>query len=69
MQTDGKEDGVGHWESRAASGGLKAAVLLIDTRDRALGSPADSKTKRKDVFCSGTIPGWFGQPNGAKILT
>lgn len=59
MQTDGKEDGVGHWDGRAATGGLKAAVLLIDTRDRALRRRAESQTKGKEIFCSETIPWWF----------
>lgn len=40
VQTDGKEDGVGHWDGRAASGGLKAAVLLIDIRDRSPPKPS-----------------------------
>ena len=50
-QTDGKEDGEGHGDGRAATGGLKAAVLLIDTRDTAL--------RRQRQKISETSPGWL----------
>lgn len=66
QQTDGMEDGEGHWDGRAASGGLKAAELLIDTR--AMWSRAGRKTKRKDVFCTETIPECFLWLNGASFL-
>lgn len=58
VQTDGKEDGVGHRDSRAASGGLRAAVVLIDTRDGALWCWAESKTKKYSA--TKQSPGSFG---------